>query len=84
MARNYQQLTMQDNADARSMAYTISGYLHVSTKTIKCQNPLECLMCMNAARLAVQHYRPIIEARVVDSLMSLYNVRCTMPHPGDD
>lgn len=84
MARDYQKLKLQDAADAEQMALSISPYLHHSINRSSCQNPLLCLLCTNVARLAVQHYRPIMEQRVVQSVMDMYNVRCTRPHPGDD
>lgn len=84
MLRDYQKLRKQDVADAERMARSISPYLHHSINQPNCPNPLLCLLCTNAARLAVQHYRPIIEKRVVESLMENYNVSCTLPHPGGD
>jgi hypothetical protein len=82
--RDYQKLKEQDAIDARRMAYANSQYLHHSTKTPHCTNVLECLLCTESARLAVQHYRPIIEDRVVATIMDLYNIRCRLPHPGSD
>lgn len=82
--RNYHELAKQDSDDAMSIAYKISSPLHFSTKTEKCIDPLTCLLCKESARLVIQNYRQIIEARVVESLMDAYNVRCTMPHPGGD
>lgn len=84
MARDYERLRKQDAEDIRSMAYTNTGPLHYSTKTPPCANPLDCLLCMESARLAVQFLRPILEKRVVESLMETYGVRCKLPHPGGD
>lgn len=84
MARDYQRLQEQDKKDAQKMAFAISTYLHHSTGIPNCEDPNQCLMCSNATRLAVQHYRPIMEQRVVQSVMDMYNVSCNLPHPGGD
>ena len=83
MVRDYEKLRTQDKRDAQSMAYVISAPLHHCVGTPQCSDPPGCDLCSNAARLAVQHYRPVIERRVVQSLMDSYDVRCPMPHPGD-
>lgn len=82
--RDWEKVREQDARDARAMALANSSYLHYSTNTKPCQDPLTCRLCTESARLAVQHYRPIIETRVVESLMSAYNVRCKLTHVGGD
>jgi len=84
MARDYQRLTTQNEQDVLNMAHANSAPLHYCTQTAQCEDPTTCPLCFAAARLAVQFYRPIIEKRVVESLMTAYDVRCTLPHPGGD
>lgn len=84
MGRNWQTMREQDQNDIRTMAMTNSSALHYCTMTKHCGDPLNCTLCMESARLAVQHYRPIIEKRVVGTLMDAYDVRCRLPHPGGD
>lgn len=83
MIRDYQRLKRQDSEDAVRMAYANSSYLHHCTNTTQCQDAVECDMCMNAARLAVQHYRPIIEKRTVEVSIRYFDAGCKMPHGGD-
>lgn len=81
--RNFERLKEQDRRDAQQMAYAISAPLHHTTGTRQCADPTECAMCSNAARLAVQHYRPIIERRTVHTFVDYFGAGCTMPHGGD-
>lgn len=82
--RNYERLREQDARDVITMTHVISTPLHYTTKTKQCSDPTACPMCSNAARLAVQHYRPIIERRVIEQINRQFDVRCTMSHPGGD
>lgn len=84
MARDYVNLHTKDMDDIRTMARANSSALHYSTKTPTCESPTSCMLCMQSARLAVQHYRLIIETRVVKSLMDAYGIKCDLPHPGGD
>lgn len=84
MSRDYAALRESDRRDAEAMAYAISTPLHNTTDVPWCERPTECPLCSNAARLAVQHYRPIIERRIIESLTRAYGAGCAMPHPGDD
>lgn len=84
MSRDYARLRAEDKRDADRMAYANSAFLHHCVGTPQCVTPIECPLCSNAARLAVQHYRPIIEKRMVEKLMSEYDVRCQMAHVGGD
>lgn len=82
--RDYQALKNQDQNDVRTMAWSIHTYLHFCTETPTCEDPTQCKMCFNAARLAVQHYRPIIEKRTVRRFVDYFDAGCTMSHPGGD
>lgn len=83
MYRDYQQLQEQDRRDAERMAWANRSYLHHCTGTITCVDATTCDLCSNAARLAVQHYRPIIEKRTVQTFIDYFNAGCTFPHGGD-
>lgn len=83
MRRDYQRLREQDARDEHAMAFSISAPLHHCTKTPKCEDPTQCRLCSNAARLAVQHYRPIIEKRTVEVFIQYFDAGCNMPHGGD-
>ena len=82
--RDYQRLRSEDARDVSTRAHSISSPLHYSNGTPQCKDPTQCKTCYNAARLAVQHYRPIIEKRVVQHMVHHYDAGCTMPHPGSD
>lgn len=82
--RDYAKLRGQDADDGRWLARRISAALHHCAETPQCTDPTACRLCANAARLAVQEYRGVIERRVVASLMSAYDVQCDRPHPGGD
>lgn len=84
MSRDYKALRRDDELDATAMAWAIQNALHYCIKIPPCKDATRCVVCSNAARLAVQHYRPIIEKRVVDRLVNYYGAGCTGPHPGDD
>lgn len=82
--RDYQKLQEQDRKDIATLAHRNKQPLHYCTGTTQCTDPMKCDMCYNAARLAVQIYRPLLEERVVQGIMRSYDVRCTLPHPGGD
>jgi len=81
--RDYERLRERDLRDMEDMAYKNRNPLHHSTGIPLCEHPRDCKLCTNAARLAIQHYRPILERRVVEHIMSEYDVRCEFPHGGD-
>jgi|GEM_PF-3699062 len=82
--RSFERLREQDERDAQRLAYAIRGPLHYTTGTPECRGSTLCDMCANAARLAVQSYRPVIAKRVVETIQNLYGIRCEMSHPGDN
>lgn len=84
MSRDYDRLRAQDKQDVNRMARTNSSYLHHSVGTPQCADPTVCKLCHNAARLAVQYYRPVIEKRIVGRLVEEYDAGCSGPHFGDD
>ena len=84
MSRDYDRLRAEDKRDVDLMARTNTSYLHHSVGTPQCSDPTVCALCHNAARLAVQHYRPIIEKRIVGRLVEEYDAGCKAHHPGDD
>lgn len=84
MTRDYQRLQEQDRIDARRLAYHLSAPLHHCTSTPQCKDATQCPMCSNAARLAVQDYRPTVEKRTVGTFVDHFGAGCTLPHPGDD
>ncbi len=80
MMRDYEALRVQDKADADRMARANSSFLHHCMQTIQCADPTVCVLCSNAARLAVQHYRPIIEKRMIEDLTRRYDARRGGPY----
>lgn len=83
--RDWPKVHEQDQADVRRMAHANQSYLHHSVEDKRsCDDPMKCKLCYNAARLAVQHYRRILEKRIVNHIMSEYDVQCEMTHPGGD
>ena len=70
-----------------SMAYRISQPLHYTTDTQQCasrQGELPCAMCLNASRLVMQAFEPMIVTSIVERMQSEFNVACPFPHPSDD
>lgn len=82
--RDYQALRDRDARDAHALSYTLSAPLRHCVGTSQCKHPPDCPMCSNAARLAVQTYRPIIERRMVEHIVHEYDAGCRMAHPGSD
>jgi hypothetical protein len=78
--RNYVQLQEQDKRDIIGMAYANSRVLHYSTGTIQCENPTQCMLCTESARLAIQWYRPLLEERFVRNIQAFYGITCPIPH----
>lgn len=84
MSRDYERLREQDRRDVEQMAWANRGALHHSTKTPECTDATRCGLCSNAARLAVQHYRPRLEKRFVEQVGQMFNVPTGWSPPCSD